>query len=338
MPSHPITLGGANPQTAPSLTDHARSLTDHDRNQGPSARGHALNTPDHVRTYAGVNAGLVSKINRLRSKLERYAHQAITGDPDGDASPRKIKLYQTVRTGRLDKIKIMHLVDMEDEGTPEHPFKTLKSKGDLSTALLSRAIAELISVIANTTPDDAATAIPFLNKLTSEITKWKGWGVSWDELGKYWAATMRRVTKHSRYFLTGTSDRSSAQYEISWLTQRTTERIALEEAQLSGRREGKKKMDNSPVKPRPKKPRGDEEEDKEKDKDKDKNKVRHAPGIKKGKAQSVPGKGDKAWDDFNEKHPKAAREKDGAEYPACWDYWHGQGCKRGDKCSFHHRS
>ena len=285
----------------------------------------------------------------MRARLERHAHSLLVVDSLGaEPDERTRTIYKHVRSGSLRDVRLLHLLKMDDNGAPSEPFKTLAGQADANT-IFTRCIAKLIQIICMLRPRDAPDAMPFINALCEKILKYRGKGVSWPALGKYYSAILRRVCANPSSFHVGGGSRSGSSYDLQWLRSNNDEQMELEEALDAVRAEKatKRQSDRQPgSSPEAKKGAADKEKKKKerqeaaKARDAGTGDVVRAAGIAAGKAVSRPKKGDKEeWDKFKTefgKGPPAKSPTADKKVPACFDFYHAQGCCHKDKCTFSH--
>jgi hypothetical protein len=295
----------------------------------------------------------------MRARLERHAHSLLVSDRDAEPDTRTTEIYRKVRAGLIKDVKILHLIGKDDNGTPSEPFKTLKGNPATARQHLQTAIARLSQLVTFLRPKDAPTAIPFFNALQDKLLKYADKNVTWDELGKYYSAIMRRVSSSASAFQLGSSSNALAVFNIEWLKARNDEQETLEDAVHTAMAENVTKRGapsgNSPsgskvAKTKSTKQLENERKQKEeskakrvakaKDRDDGKGDVERASGVQPGKATPRPTKEEKAaWDAFKADHewgpPRHGRNPD-KKVPPCFDFHNPQGCVHKDKCNFCH--
>ena len=303
--------------------------------------------------YAGIDPAFISQLESVRARLEKYGHQLTSRDVDYQPTEEMREVHKAIRAGKINNVRLLHVGKKgADNGTAALPFKTLKGQEHAAESVLQHCTAQLIETISFLRPGDSPQAMPFLNDLVKKVIKYHQRGVGWDDLGKYWASIMRRVSAPANSFHSATGGKSGANFNISWLSDHNEEMIELEDA-LDAAREERKRPRDEPKNGSPgskKKPTGVKETQKEKQERKkkeadDKRKtaaangtVARAAGVAAGPATDKPEKGHADWAAFKASHPggKGANGKKD-NMPACFDFHHGQGCSRGDGCAFHHR-
>ena len=234
---------------------------------------------------------------------------------------------RAVRVGDFLKLRVVKLLNKPDCGTAARPLKQLESLSrPEASALFIRAISSLKTVITFAHPTLVATSNVFLDRFSKRMTEVIEGGVGWEEINVWYKSIFGQVSQKTRtYYLGDSAGVRLPSFNIGWINADTDESRDLERAMqecrvakfVDGKRKGDPRTQITPGDG--KKPRlGDAN-------------VQRAKGVVAGAHQQIPT--DKAGAEmsaFVKAHPKVKKQH------ACWNFFHAQGCKMGNKCRFHH--
>ena len=307
---------------------------------------------------SGFEHDIVASAERVRSTCDERIERYVLGGEI--ATSRTQKAFRNVRTNNLSELRLLHLLDEEDNGTAQDPLKAF-AKGDFGTKIT--AVFERISQVqlAALLPC-AIEASTFFILLRKELTEAKALGVPLDVISEFYRATMAKVCAPVRAFALGSSGPGAfATFDIEFIRATSTARSAFDRAisQAVARSAAAAAAKNvrAPNKNDKKRGAGDKS-DKGKGDRNDKN------------AKAAKGAGTQLLKDHNKAAPKREPSvQDGASVPfpdiktdpgkaelkkfrdeckaaafgdrnvnQCWHWWHPQGCDKADSCAFAHGS
>lgn len=189
---------------------------------GPLSRLLAATCEDPEKALQGlIEPSLVLMISRVRDALTKRLQVAVFKDKD--VSERVLKAIKKIRTGNLKTIKLLHLIDCEDNGSVDQPFKqfeTVSCPGEKMKKVFDR----MQMIVSVDTPERALNAMQFFAELNDLFDHMRERGATWSMLGKFWKALTKKMAepaaKHARGEGTG-SERGIA-FDVTWINDRTT--------------------------------------------------------------------------------------------------------------------
>ena len=305
-----------------------------------TASGHNAFTDAHKRPtlLAGIDPNFVQKVNSVRNAIDRRVVRAI--HKDKVVSEKTRKAIRQVRLGNMSALRLLHLLDKDDNGTTDNP---LKSFGSMPAAAASKLALECFSTLTEAitfaTPTQTATAMPFLSKLRRKICDAIEAEVPMSYISTYYSSVMLKVTQPVRSYAFNEGGSGSAVFDESFITAITDESTELERAWQDKRAT---KAAAAEAARNGKRPLQEAQQDLRQKLQNRNQTVQRANGVSAGAAVPLPkdgnGKPDKekiaAWQK-SKGLLRDAKDKSG-KYP-CWDFYHPQGCARGASCSFYHK-
>ena len=266
-----------------------------------------------------------------------------------------------LRVGRLDKMRLFHLADLEDySSTTEQPLKAL-GKSLTPDADLRKSFAKMRRAITVAMPDVSVAAGVWIDKLEDMLTKALEKGVGEYALSRFYRASMLKVSTPVLRYVGGAGRASKPRFDMAFLEEASDardefkdaiyERHASGEKPLSGGRmvlaeeessdsDGSDSDSDGHYGPPPSK--------KQKTGAEQKKAVAAAlkaynvaggtrmAGVAAGAAVPLPkDKTDASVVAFRAAHPPV-KIKGVGNRPVCWNYVHPQGCNKGGDCTFAH--
>ena len=141
----------------------------------------------------------------MRGALARRIELAFC-ESEVQPSARVRGALHMVRIGRLRKLKLLYLLDMEDCGTPDDPLKQFALLKEGADTLFARALSRLLHVWILCTPSDVAAVTRFCGRLGTYVAESRANNASWQALSTFIAKVMRRVDETAeRYSLQETT-------------------------------------------------------------------------------------------------------------------------------------
>ena len=158
----------------------------------------------------------------LRDVCQQRLETAILGESANAPSSRMSTAFKNARLGRLLKVRLGHLIDMDDCGTLEDPLKQFsKSKPkEVAANHLNRALTRLQAIIQIAFPAVTGTVIIFFPKLLDKIDESINLGVEWTSISKWYLQILKLICKPVTRFSIGDSrdtDMFTLRFDESWL-------------------------------------------------------------------------------------------------------------------------
>ena len=321
---------------------------------GPTGYCDSIGTCHRART--GLDTRLIDAAHNIRTALdERIERAVLSGEI---ASDRQAKAFRLVRTFKLHKLKLLHLIDQDDIGTDISPLKSFKGNADQFSSKLLRVFSRLKRIMLMAHPSVSCACGDFYEKLADELTYAATEGCPLDVMSEFYRATIAKVVAPIRAFDVGSFSATSdkAHFETLFITGTSAARTTFDRAinKVGAQRAGAEASGKSPKRPgehepkikSPKSPKLKGQETKGKEAH-NKARAQHNKGAGKrdpsvSDGAAVPlefkdkAKGQKALTTFVENHPDVS--VNGVSGRQCWNYHHPQGCSRGAQCQFWHGS
>ena len=158
----------------------------------------------------------------LRDVCQQRLETAILGESANAPSSRTSTAFKNARLGRLLKVRLGHLIDMDDCGTLEDPLKQFsKTKPkEVAANQLNRALTRLQAIIQIAFPAVTGTVIIFFPKLLDKIDESINLGVDWQAISKWYLQILKLICKPVTRFSIGDSrdtDTFTLRFDESWL-------------------------------------------------------------------------------------------------------------------------
>ena len=310
--------------SAIALTPHAASPPPLPMDLGPS----------------GTDIVVANRIIRIVSQLNVTGTEGAFGE-DASLNEEMRKAAKLARAGRIDEIRPSHLgICASDVGGPSKPLQAIAGASTPLEAFRA-FMSKMLQVVLKQHPNAPAATMDFFNSLTDVIVMAVKEGASWDDVTPFYKKIMEKASTNARLFAAGTAISQAPTFEKSWLEERSRYRCELDKAVCeakiasgaqrakqeainamggasSKQRNNQLRKDDPPGNPQIQRAR--------------------AKGVATGDAVLMPkDQKDPARVSFKKDHPNGHVAKKKKEMPACWDFHHPQGCKRGEKCDFYHQ-
>ena len=149
---------------------------------------------DEVRqALAGqVAPDLESDLSCVRGALDRRLEKAVLFSEADTISSRASAALRWVRLGRLGKVRLLHLLDLDDTSTDDDPLLGLKSAAGNGLATLGRAFSRLGLAWSMAWPPHSSMAISFLSRLLEKITELRQeMAVPWTVISTYYRSLFK---------------------------------------------------------------------------------------------------------------------------------------------------
>ena len=153
----------------------------------------------HAETPAAVLANridldLLNTIGVVRSALGINFRKALLGDDVEEPSNKKSKGLELIRLGRVDKVKLLDLVDKEGMWTAEEPIRSFDTLPE-SRATFLKAFLVLQQAWILAKPNWASQILSFCQRLTSVVADCCDDGGNFTVLCPWYRSVMRAVCK-----------------------------------------------------------------------------------------------------------------------------------------------
>ena len=143
----------------------------------------------------------VHAISMVRGVLNSALERAVCGSNATQPSDRLIRALGAVRLRRLGRVRLCHLLDMDDRGTAVSPlaeFAHMTTSDAITNFTMAFQRMQTAWVFA--APSHAAQAMTFVAALQRECLRALTAGASWAEVGEYYAAVIRRADRKADGF------------------------------------------------------------------------------------------------------------------------------------------
>ena len=143
----------------------------------------------------------VHAIAMVRGVLNSALERAVCGSNATQPSDRLIRGLGAIRLRRLGRVRLCHLLDMDDRGTAVAPlaeFAHMTTSDAITNFTMAFQRMQTAWVFA--APSHAAQAMTFVAALQRECLKALTAGTSWAEVGEYYAAVIRRADRKADGF------------------------------------------------------------------------------------------------------------------------------------------
>lgn len=155
-----------------------------------------------MRTWAGLDETLVSKIVAVRAAVDIFVEKAVLSNEV--PSDRVSKALRHVRVGNYSKLRLLNLLDLDDSSTPDDPLSVFKKfTAAEAESKLNDVLKVLLVATAAADPDRAAASIKFFNALFKRIGDALKAGVKVPDCSAFYRATMAKVSAPARNFRLG---------------------------------------------------------------------------------------------------------------------------------------
>jgi hypothetical protein len=143
----------------------------------------------------------VQSLSKVRGVLDASRETAVFGQQATRASDRVIRALRMVRTFKLGKCKLLHLVDMGDSSAVDDPLsgflklQAAERGSQLSVCLQRRHSAWIFAV-----PSSSGQILQFITALQKQLLDCHKVGCEWKELSSFYAKVMRRADQQAAGF------------------------------------------------------------------------------------------------------------------------------------------
>ena len=259
-----------------------------------------------------AEASTVHAIATVRGVLNAALERAVCGSNATQPSDRLIRALGAIRLRRLARVRLCHLLDMDDRGTMASPLAEFAhmSTADAITNF-TMAFQRMQTAWVFAAPSHSAQAMMFVSALQKECLKALTAGATWEEVGAYYAAVIRRADRKADGFagVPGVPEVPDAK----WASDQAHEWVCLlrnrAEAARSSQIQKKERLEEmeqyrketdkrlseglrrAPKSPEPKRPRGGRGKDKEQQWWQEEWQQPQKPSKGKGKGKDGKGKG-----------------------------------------------
>jgi len=146
-------------------------------------------------------ASTVHAIATVRGVLNAALERAVCGSNATQPSDRLIRSLGAIRLRRLARVRLCHLLDMDDRGTMVSPLAEFAhmSTADAITNF-TMAFQRMQTAWVFAAPSHSAQAMMFVSALQKECLKALTAGATWEEVGAYYAAVIRRADRKADGF------------------------------------------------------------------------------------------------------------------------------------------
>ena len=143
----------------------------------------------------------VHAIATVRGVLNAALERAVCGSNASQPSDRLIRALGAVRLRRLTRVRLCHLLDLDDRGTGISPLAEFghMSSSDAITNF-TMALQRMQTAWVFAAPSHAAQAMMFVSAVQRECLKALTAGCSWEEVGNYYGAVIRRADRKADGF------------------------------------------------------------------------------------------------------------------------------------------
>ena len=191
------------------------------------------------------------QLSSMRNIIERNLERFIFGDNSSLPPERVTRAFRNARLGRLDTLKLLHLIDKDDSGSKENPlaaFAKMSSRLEASSKL-AEVLDRLQQILVVTYPDSIQVIMKFMPKFKEALKNHISDMVSWPAITKWYKAIVTKISKPAVRHAMAEDTWSGPTFSLEWLTQQSDYNEKLFEARLEAVAERKfqsMKQDKSP--------------------------------------------------------------------------------------------
>ena len=175
------------------------------------------------------------QLSSIRSVIERNLEKFILGEQSSDPPERVTKAFRNARLGRIDKLKLFHLVDIDDSGTPAAPLAALVKINDRSVAFgkLSQSLDRLQQILCITYPRQISQIINFIPKFKTELEKIiVEKNVAWPSVTAWFKAITQKISRPALLHSMAEGEWGGPKFQLEWLKESCDYNYDLQEAKL----------------------------------------------------------------------------------------------------------
>jgi hypothetical protein len=144
----------------------------------------------------------MAMLDQTRSVLDASLERAVYGAHAPQPSDIVIRALRNVRLGRISKVRLLHLLDSKDSSwSIEAPLAGFASL-PLATAAtdFAQAVQYLQAAWILVMPTSSGQVMQFCTQLVTKVKEALTAGASWEDIGEFYKALMRRVDRVSSGF------------------------------------------------------------------------------------------------------------------------------------------
>ena len=143
----------------------------------------------------------VQSLSKVRGVLDASLETAVFGQQATRASDRVIRALRMIRTFKLGKCKLLHLIDRDDSSTVEDPLSGfLKLDAGDRGAQLSLCLQRMQAAWVFAVPSSSGQILQFITALQKQLLDCNAAGCEWKELSTFYAKVMRRADQQASGF------------------------------------------------------------------------------------------------------------------------------------------
>ena len=190
---------------------------------------------DYASILQGGFEDLGLQLSSMRGVIERHLEIFIFGEHSSEPPERVTKAFRNARLGRIDKLKLLHLVDLDDSGTPASPLAALVKMKDRTTAFgkLSEALDRLQQILCITFPDQLGEIMTFMPKFKNELKKIiVDKNVAWASVNTWFKAITQKISRPALRHSMAEGEWGGPKFQIVWLNEQSDYNDSMAEAKL----------------------------------------------------------------------------------------------------------
>ena len=209
-----------------------------------------------------VEADTLLQLQGVRDALDTRNEAAVYGAHVQPTTKQKAALRWT-RMGRLDKVRLGHLLDLPDKGTEDDPLLSIAKLGDKALGVFAQGMGKLAQALSVANPSGGPEVLAFTSRMVEFVTADVNRGVQWSTISKLlYRPVMQRASKTANAFAV---DRCAARHtplDTEWIDGSSTYRrkydgeAMAEQAQEAARKAGPSPKGRGGQKGTPKQPKG----------------------------------------------------------------------------------
>ena len=297
---------------------------------------------DITKALAGGYEAVAQHVHALRSVLERRLETAVLGRRSSSVSrsDRLVRAFRNIRRGNLSKLRILHVLDLDDSGTNEVPLKAFHSMSrSEAAAKIGTCLNRVTTALCICFPSKNGNIMFFISAFIERMQKIIQDGVAWPAINKYFKAIFGLATRPASRHALGQGVWSAPDFQESWLHEASDFHDDLMEARMEAKVDKSSGDKSSPGKSKRERELEQQLANKKKG-DKDKGNKPKIDIAKKGetiqqdgngKYLKMPAKDHKVLEDWNKANPK-----EGGKF-ICWAHQHLKGGCPYKQCKNKHK-
>ena len=190
---------------------------------------------DYTSILQGGFEDLGLQLSSIRTVIERQLEKFIFGEQSSEPPERVTKAFRNARLGRIDKLKLFHLVDIDDSGTPAAPLAALVKIQDRSVAfeMLSESLDRLQQILCITYPNQINQTMQFMPKFKTELKKIiVDKNVAWPSVTAWFKAITQKISRPALRHSLAEGVWGGPKFQLEWLKESCDYNHDLQEAKL----------------------------------------------------------------------------------------------------------